>query len=464
MKFSASRIIAAILAVLFLACLAACRNLPPPKRGQAAPSPYVTQQEPGAPAADSSAGALDGAGSGAAGAQGTSESPGAADAAGTPETPEPTPALQPVAVRRIYVDLGAKEIARGTLVELKVVVYPADATDKAYTLSSSDEDVLREADGQWLAVGGGRADLIATAANGVRGKAAVTVVVPVESISLDKQKLTIARGEKIQLTPTYSPDDATGMQAQYSSDDRGVATVGADGTVHAVGAGKTSIRCAVGDVSASCDVTVVVPVTAITVSTGSRTYKTGDKASITVEIAPDDATDKKYTVKVDGSAASLAGDGAVSCDAGGEATITATAANGVSGSRTITIVDMAAFADEVFRLTNVERARAGLPAFTSAAPLTKAAAVRANEIISSFSHDRPDGRSCFSAFEESGVTYSMAGENIAMGQRTPDEAVRGWMNSPSHRAAILEAGYGRLGVGVAMDEGGRLHWAQAFAD
>jgi len=367
-------------------------------------------------------------------------------------------------VRRIYVDLSSKEVARGTPIEPKVNIYPADATDKTYTLSSSDEDVLREADGQWLAVGGGRADLIATAANGVRGKAAVTVVVPVESISLDKPKATIARGEKIQLTPTYSPDDATGMQASFSSDDKDVATVGRDGTIHAVGAGKTSIRCTVGEVSASCEVTVVVPVAVITVSTDSRTYKVGDKVSITVEMVPDDATDKKYTVKVEGSAASLTGDGAVSCDSGGEATITVTTANGVAGSRTITIVDLAAFADEVFRLTNVERARAGLPAFTSAAPLTKAAAVRANEIISSFSHDRPDGRSCFSALEESGVAYSMAGENIAMGQRTPDEAVRGWMNSPSHRAAILEAGYGRLGVGVAMDEGGRLYWAQAFAD
>jgi len=378
--------------------------------------------------------------------------------------PEPTQALPTVEVRRIYVDVSAKEVMRGAFVEPKVVIYPTDATDKAYTVSSSDENVLRETNGRWMAVGGGSADLIVTMSNGVSGKASVRVTVPVESISLGSEKITIARGERAKLSLTLSPEGASGGQPRFTSDNADVATVRDDGTLYAVGAGTATILCVLGNAEATCEVTVVVPVTGITISMERRVFKIGDIGSINATVVPEDATNKQFSVAIEGEAASLSGDNAFSCVAGGEAVITVTAANGVRERLTITVIDLEAFANEVFRLTNIERGKAGLTLFSSGATLTKVAAVRADETIRNFSHDRPDGRSCFTAFTEGGVNYSMAGENIAMGQRTPEDAVRDWMNSPGHRAAILEEGYGRLGVGVAMDGSGRLYWAQAFTD
>jgi uncharacterized repeat protein (TIGR02543 family) len=88
---------------------------------------------------------------------------------------------------------------------------------------------------------------------------------------------------------------------------------------------------------------------------------------------------------------------------------------------------------------------------------------RARELMQVYSHNRPDGRSCFTVLTEHGVDSSASAENIAMGQRTPEEVMRGWMNSPGHRAAILGSNYNSLGVGVAIDSNGRVHWVQLFA-
>jgi uncharacterized protein YkwD len=86
------------------------------------------------------------------------------------------------------------------------------------------------------------------------------------------------------------------------------------------------------------------------------------------------------------------------------------------------------------------------------------------EIITLFSHTRPNGEDPFTAFRENGVKYILAGENIAFGQRTPQIVVDAWMNSPGHQANILGPEFGRLGVGVAIDDRGALYWAQSFMD
>lgn len=78
-----------------------------------------------------------------------------------------------------------------------------------------------------------------------------------------------------------------------------------------------------------------------------------------------------------------------------------------------------AFANEVVRLVNEERAKAGLPALTVDRGAASAAQVRAKEIERSFSHTRPDGSSFNSALTEAGVNFSGAGENIAYGQNSP---------------------------------------------
>ncbi|MDL2218498.1 CAP domain-containing protein [Christensenellaceae bacterium OttesenSCG-928-M15] len=121
-----------------------------------------------------------------------------------------------------------------------------------------------------------------------------------------------------------------------------------------------------------------------------------------------------------------------------------------------------AYALEVVRLVNEERAKEGLKALTADAGVMAAAQMRAAEIQSVFSHSRPDGKSCFTALDEQNVAYYGAGENIAAGQKTPEAVMKSWMNSSGHRANILNTSFTNIGVGCYKDGSGRLHWTQLF--
>jgi len=91
-----------------------------------------------------------------------------------------------------------------------------------------------------------------------------------------------------------------------------------------------------------------------------------------------------------------------------------------------------------------------------------AAQVRAMEIQESFSHTRPDGKGFSTALQEQNVTYKGAGENIAWGQRTPEQVMDAWMNSEGHRANILNAKYTTIGVGYYQNSKGVNYWSQLF--
>ena len=121
------------------------------------------------------------------------------------------------------------------------------------------------------------------------------------------------------------------------------------------------------------------------------------------------------------------------------------------------------YADEVLRLVNQERAKAGLSSLTTNPTLIAAANKRAQESRQSFSHTRPNGTSFSTALDEYGVAYRTSGENIAYGQRTPQEVVSGWMNSPGHRANILNPNFNKIGIGV-YQHGGTIYWAQLFTN
>ena len=116
----------------------------------------------------------------------------------------------------------------------------------------------------------------------------------------------------------------------------------------------------------------------------------------------------------------------------------------------------------VVELVNEERAKAGLAPLTLQKNITQAAQVRAEECERSFSHTRPDGRNFSSALTEAGVPYRGSGENIAWGQRTPEQVMEGWMNSAGHRANILNEKYTSIGVGYYQNASGVNYWSQLF--
>ena len=120
------------------------------------------------------------------------------------------------------------------------------------------------------------------------------------------------------------------------------------------------------------------------------------------------------------------------------------------------------YAAQVLRLVNAERARYGLSPLTYDVSLGRAADIRAVEIKKLFSHTRPNGTSCFTVLDEIGYSYRGAGENIAYGQRSPEEVMTAWMNSEGHRANILGENYTHIGIGV-YESGGVIYWSQMFS-
>lgn len=134
-----------------------------------------------------------------------------------------------------------------------------------------------------------------------------------------------------------------------------------------------------------------------------------------------------------------------------------------SGSTGGTNTGTSSAAQAVLVEVNAARAQNGLSALTLDANMNRAAAVRAAELAQSFSHTRPNGSRGLTALNEAGVSYRTAGENIASGQQSAQAVVSAWMNSSGHRANILSASFGRMGVGQATI-GGRTYWVQLFAD
>jgi uncharacterized YkwD family protein len=117
------------------------------------------------------------------------------------------------------------------------------------------------------------------------------------------------------------------------------------------------------------------------------------------------------------------------------------------------------YTQQIVTLVNKERAAAGLAPVSALDSLNKVAAAKATDMRTNnyFSHTSPTYGSPFDMMSAFGVTYQAAGENIAMGQKTPQEVMTAWMNSPGHKANILSANFNYIGVGFDNN-----YWVQEF--
>ncbi|MGJ7910163.1 CAP domain-containing protein [Neobacillus sp. LXY-1] len=128
---------------------------------------------------------------------------------------------------------------------------------------------------------------------------------------------------------------------------------------------------------------------------------------------------------------------------------------------TATTAGISQFAQQVINLTNEQRSKNGLPALKADTQLSSVAQKKAVDMQQNhyFSHTSPTYGSPFDMMRDFGVTYKAAGENIAQGQRTPQEVVTAWMNSEGHRKNILSSNFTHIGVGY---ESAGNHWSQMF--
>ncbi len=115
------------------------------------------------------------------------------------------------------------------------------------------------------------------------------------------------------------------------------------------------------------------------------------------------------------------------------------------------------YALEVVRLVNIERVKVGLNELAVLPELMEAAQIRANDLLTLFSHQRPDGTWTTSGLKDIQRTVAWGAENIGKGQMTPEVVMRDWMASEGHKKAILSQNYAYIGVGYIDDA-----WVQVF--
>ncbi|MFD1020782.1 CAP domain-containing protein [Thalassobacillus hwangdonensis] len=119
------------------------------------------------------------------------------------------------------------------------------------------------------------------------------------------------------------------------------------------------------------------------------------------------------------------------------------------------------FEQQVVELTNQKRQENGLQPLKVDTELSKVAREKSRDMAQNgyFSHNSPTYGSPFDMMKQFGIDYRTAGENIAKGQRSPQEVVNAWMNSEGHRKNILSSDFTHIGVGYV--ENGNV-WTQQF--
>ena len=181
---------------------------------------------------------------------------------------------------------------------LTVTYNPENTTeDKTVTWESSNEDAVTVSeDGVITAVGAGNATITAK----VGDKTATTQVevkVPLESIRLNETEKQLNKGDDLQLSVTYNPEDTTADKTvTWTSTDDTVATVDENGKVTALKAGTTYIKAKVEDKEVSCKIDVVVQLTGINLNKDVAEIVKGQTEKLTVTLVPEDTT---YTGKIE---------------------------------------------------------------------------------------------------------------------------------------------------------------------
>lgn len=127
-------------------------------------------------------------------------------------------------------------------------------------------------------------------------------------------------------------------------------------------------------------------------------------------------------------------------------------------------IDVKTMENQVIKLVNQARVNAGLQPFTANWELSRVARYKSQDMANKgyFNHTSPTYGSPFTMMQNFGIKFTAAGENIAMGQRTAQEVMNSWMNSPGHRSNILNPSFNQIGVGLAKNSNGTCYWTQQF--
>ena len=178
---------------------------------------------------------------------------------------------QEIPVSSVSINKATVDLTIGETVQLSATVAPADATQKTISWSSSNQSVATVDNGKVAAIAEGSASITASCG----GKSATCMVsvkkavVAVTAVVLNKESLSLQKGESEVLIATVKPDDATDKTVTWSSMDSSIADVEQNGKVTAISSGSTTIVAKAGDCTAKCEVTVVSPSLSVLYKTSS---------------------------------------------------------------------------------------------------------------------------------------------------------------------------------------------------
>lgn len=236
-------------------------------------------------------------------------------------------------VNSIAFDKSELIIINGKEADLKITVLPVNATDKTFTVSSSDEQVVKvDENGHLVSVGCGTATItVKSNENSKSDECIVQVVEPVTGIEISENERTMFVDDSFTLIATVMPAEAYFRDVIWTSSDSEVASVDENGVVTAKHSGEAVItaKTADGGFTAECKVTALQRVKEIVLSHESITVNKGKTAVLTAAVLPEDSYNKNFTwsTDVDGII-EIADDGTVTGLKVGTVTVTVTTEDG----------------------------------------------------------------------------------------------------------------------------------------
>ena len=179
---------------------------------------------------------------------------------------------------------------------LVATIQPSTASDKTVTWESSNNNVATvDTNGKVTAKANGTATITATSSNGKKATCTVTVITPEDGIYLSKTQVTLRPGGTETITAMVLPANASNQTVTWSTTNSSVATV-SGGKITAVAPGTATIKAKTNNgKEAICNVTVITPVTKVTLNKSSTVIAVGANETLTATVKPDDASDKGVT-------------------------------------------------------------------------------------------------------------------------------------------------------------------------
>ena len=238
-------------------------------------------------------------------------------------------------VKTITISRSSATLLNGRSVQLWAKPAPADATTTAVSWKSSNTSVATvTSTGKVTAKRRGTATITCTARDGGGAKASCTITVNlgVSKIALDRTSLALNKGRTFTLKATVSPAAATNKTVTWKSSNTKVATVTSTGKVTFKARGTATITCTAKDGSgatASCKVTVRIPVSVINLGRSSATLVKGNTLTLRAGVGPASANNKTVSWKSSNtSVATVSPTGTITAKGKGTAVITCSARDG----------------------------------------------------------------------------------------------------------------------------------------